>query len=305
MPVISVVSPVYLGAGNVSELCRRLEIALSQISDDYEIVLVEDGSPDSSWDEISQEASRNSNIRGLKLSRNFGQHHAITAGIDFASGDWVVVMDCDLQDPPELIPELYRKGKEGHDVVVALFEERQGNKTKQLFSRVFWRILKWLTDLPFDHRVGNFRIFSRRAAESFKLYREQARLLGGINALAGFRISHISATRADRFSGKSAYTFKKLMATAIDLALAYSNKPLRIMVALGFTISGLSTITGLVILGMGLSGLVSVPGWVSVMVSLYLLSGLMLANLGIVGFYVGKTLEEAKKRPLYVLETVI
>jgi dolichol-phosphate mannosyltransferase len=130
-------------------------------------------------------------------------------------------------------------------------------------------------------------------------------LLGGINALAGFRISHISATRADRFSGKSAYTFKKLMATAIDLALAYSNKPLRIMVALGFTISGLSTITGLVILGMGLSGLVSVPGWVSVMVSLYLLSGLMLANLGIVGFYVGKTLEEAKKRPLYVLETVI
>jgi dolichol-phosphate mannosyltransferase len=305
MPVISVVSPVYLGAGNVSELCRRLEIALVQISFDYEIVLVEDGSPDASWDEITQEASRNNKIRGLKLSRNFGQHHAITAGIDFARGDWVVVMDCDLQDPPELIPDLYMKAKEGNDVVVALFEERQGKRTKKILSRVFWKFLTWLTDLPFDHRVGNFRIFSRRAAESFKLYREQARLLGGLNALAGFRTSHISATRAERFSGKSAYTFRKLMATAINLALAYSDKPLRIMVALGLTISGASTISGLVILGMGLSGVISVPGWVSVMVSLYLLSGLMLANLGIVGFYVGKTLEESKKRPLYILETVL
>jgi glycosyltransferase involved in cell wall biosynthesis len=305
MPIISIVSPVYLAAGNISELCRRLEIALAQISVDYEIVLVEDGSPDSSWYEIVQESSRNNRIRGLKLSRNFGQHHAITAGIDFAKGDWVVVMDCDLQDPPELIPELYKKGKEGSDVVVALFEERQGNKTQQFLSRVFWRLLKWLTGLPFDHRVGNFRIFSRRAADSFKLYREQARLLGGINALSGFRTSHISATRAERFSGKSAYTFRRLVSTAIELALAYSDKPLRIMVTLGFIISGISFISGIVIFAMGLSGVISVPGWVSVMVSLYLLSGLILANLGIVGFYVGKTFDESKKRPLYILETVI
>jgi dolichol-phosphate mannosyltransferase len=214
-------------------------------------------------------------------------------------------MDCDLQDPPELIPELYKKGKEGNDLVVALFEERQGKKVQQFFSRVFWRLLAWLTDLPFDYRVGNFRIFSRRVADSFKLYREQARLLGGINALAGFRTSHISATRAERFAGKSAYTFRKLVSTALNLALAYSDKPLRIMVALGFSISGISFLCGLVILGMGLAGIIGVPGWVSVMVSLYLLSGLILANLGIVGFYVGKTFDEAKKRPLYILETVI
>lgn len=305
MPTISVVSPVYLAASNVSELCRRLEIALAEITVDYEIVLVEDGSPDSSWDEILREASRNKRIRGIKLSRNFGQHHAITAGIDFATGDWVVVMDCDLQDPPELIPELYKEAKEGNDLVVALFEVRQGKKTQQFLSRVFWRILTWLTDLPFDHRVGNYRIFSRKAADSFKLYREQARLLGGINALAGFRTSHILATRAERFSGKSAYTFRKLISTALDLALAYSDKPLRIMVALGLTISGMSFLTGLVIFGIGLSGLISVPGWVSVMVSLYLLSGLILANLGIVGFYVGKTFDESKKRPLYIVETTI
>lgn len=305
MPIVSVVSPVYLAAGNVSELCRRLEIALAQVSHDYEIVLVEDGSPDSSWDEIVQEASRNNRIRGLKLSRNFGQHHAITAGVDFATGDWVVVMDCDLQDPPELIPQLFNKAKEGNDLVVALFEERLGKKTKQLFSEGFWRALTWLTDLPFDHRVGNFRIFSRRVADNFKLYREQARLLGGINALTGFRTSHISATREERFFGKSAYTLRKLFSTALNLALAYSDKPLRIMVALGFIISGMSFVGGLVILGLGLSGIISVPGWVSVMVSLYLLSGLILANLGIVGFYVGKTFDEAKKRPLYILETVI
>jgi polyisoprenyl-phosphate glycosyltransferase len=305
MPIISVVSPVYLAASNVSELCRRLEMTLNQISVDYEIILVEDGSPDSSWDEILKEASRNNKIRGLKLSRNFGQHHAITAGVDFATGDWVVVMDCDLQDPPELIPELYNKGKEGNDLVVALFDERQGKKTQEFRSRTFWRLLTWLTDLPFDHRVGNFRIFSRKAADSFKQFREQARYLGGINSLAGFRTSHISAIRGERFSGTSAYTFRKLISTAINLALAYSDKPLRIMVALGFTISGMSLISGLVILGMGLSGVISVPGWVSVMVSLYLLSGLILANLGIVGFYVGKTFEESKKRPLYIVETTI
>jgi polyisoprenyl-phosphate glycosyltransferase len=305
MPIISIVSPVYLAAGNVSELCRRLEIALNQISVDYEIVLVEDGSPDSSWDEIVQETSRNSKIRGLKLSRNFGQHHAITAGVDFATGDWVVVMDCDLQDPPESIPQLYKKAIEGNDLVVALFEERQGKKTQQLVSRVFWRLLTWLTDLPFDYRVGNFRIFSRKVADSFKLYREQARLLGGINSLAGFQKSNVLVKRAERFSGRSSYTFRRLVSTALDLALAYSDKPLRIMVALGFTISGMSFITGLVIFGMGLSGIISVPGWVSVMVSLYLLSGLILANLGIVGFYVGKTFEESKKRPLYIVETAI
>jgi glycosyltransferase involved in cell wall biosynthesis len=305
MPIISVVSPVYLAAGNISELCRRLEIALAQITADYEILLVEDGSPDSSWDEIVQESSRNNRIRGLKLSRNFGQHQAITAGIDFATGDWVVVMDCDLQDPPELIPDLYKRGKEGSDVVVALFEERQGKKSQQLLSRLFWRLLKWLTGLPFDHRVGNFRIFSRRAADSFKLYREQARLLGGINALAGFRTSHISATRAERFTGKSAYNFRKQLDTAIELALAYSDKPLRIMVTFGFMISAMSFISGIVIFGMGLSGIIIVPGWVSVMVSLYLLGGLVLANLGILGFYIGKTFDEVKKRPLYILETVI
>jgi glycosyltransferase involved in cell wall biosynthesis len=305
MPIISVVSPVYLAAGNVSELCRRLELALNQLSVDYEIILVDDGSPDSSWDEIVQEASRNGKIRGLKLSRNFGQHHAITAGVDFATGDWVVVMDCDLQDPPESIPQLYKKAIEGNDLVVALFEERHGKRTQQLFSRVFWRILTWLTDLPFDYRVGNFRIFSRKVADSFKLYREQARLLGGINSLAGFRKSSVLVKRAERFSGRSAYTFRRLVSTAIDLALAYSDKPLRIMVALGFTISGMSFIAGLVIFGMGLSGIISVPGWVSVMVSLYLLSGLILANLGIVGFYVGKTFEESKKRPLYIVETAI
>lgn len=305
MTVISVVSPVYLAAGTVSELCKRLEIALAQISVDYEIILVEDGSPDSSWDEIVHETSRNNKIRGLKLSRNFGQHHAITAGVDFASGDWVVVMDCDLQDPPELVPELYKKAREGNDLVVVLFEKRQGKKIKQFFSRVFWRLLTWLTELPFDHRAGNFRIFSRKAADSFKLYREQARLLGGINSLAGFRTSHISATRAERFSGKSAYTFRKLISTALNLALAYSDKPLRIMVSLGITISGMSFICGLVILGMGLSGVISVPGWVSVMVSMYLLSGLILANLGIVGFYVGKTFDESKKRPLYIVDSVI
>lgn len=303
-PHISIVSPVYQAESCVAELCRRLKQSLCSITDSFEIILVEDRSPDNSWAAIEKEAQKDSRIRGVRLSRNFGQHRAITAGLDLAQGDWVVVMDCDLQDPPEAIPLLYARAKDGYQIVIAQFTDRIESGFRQATSRLFWAGLSWLAGADFDHRVGNFRIMSRKVVENFRSYREQLRLLGGLTNLMGFTTAYLPLKRGDRFSGNSSYTFRKLLAIAIDISMAYSDKPLRISIATGTIISGLSLTVGGIILLLGLGGLISVPGWASVMVSLYFLGGLIIANLGVIGYYVGKTFDEAKGRPLYIIESI-
>jgi len=301
-PYISIVSPVYRAENCISELCRRLKVALTPITENFEILLVGDRSPDNSWAAIQVEASKDSRIRGIRLSKNFGQHRAITAGLDIARGDWVVVMDCDLQDPPEEIPRLYAKAREGYEIVAAKFEERAESTVRQKISQSFWAALSWLAGITFDHKIGNFRIMSRRVVKNFRCYREQLRLLGGITALMGFTSITLPLKRNERFAGETSYTLRKLLAIAIDIAMAYSDRPLKLSVAAGLVISGLAIFAGIVIFVLGLIGLIDVPGWASVMVSLYLIGGLIIANLGIIGYYIGKTFDETKRRPLYVIE---
>jgi dolichol-phosphate mannosyltransferase len=302
MPHISVVSPVYRAEGCVAELCRRLKLAVAPITEDFEIILIEDRGPDNSWAAIREEASKDVRVRGIRLAKNFGQHRAITAGLDIAKGDWVVVIDCDLQDPPEGIPLLYAKAHEGYEIVVALFEERVESTLRQKLSQSFWTGLSWLAGIPFDHRIGNFRIMSQRVVENFCGYREQLRLLGGITALMGFTTTTLPLKREERYAGETSYTYRKLLAIAVDIAMAYSDKPLKLSVTAGLLISGLAIIVGGVILLLGLTGMINVPGWASVMVSLYLIGGLIIANLGVIGYYIGKTFDETKRRPLYVIE---
>ena len=302
VPHISIVSPVYRAENCVSELCRRLKVALTPITENFEILLVEDRSPDNSWAAIQVEAFKDSRVRGIRLSKNFGQHRAITAGLDIAKGDWVVVMDCDLQDPPEDIPSLYAKAREGYEIVAAQFEERAESTFRQNISQSFWAALSWLAGVTFDHKIGNFRIMSRRVVENFRCYREQSRLLGGITSLMGFTSTTLPLKRNERFAGETSYTLRKLLAIAIDIAMAYSDKPLKLSVAAGLVISGLAIFAGIVIFVLGLVGLIDVPGWASVMVSLYLIGGLIIANLGVIGYYIGKTFDETKRRPLYVVE---
>lgn len=302
MPHISIVSPVYRAESCVAELCRRLKLAITPITEDFEIILVEDRGPDNSWARIQNEARQDSRVRGIRLAKNFGQHRAITAGLDMAKGDWVVVMDCDLQDPPEAIPQLYTKAREGYEIVVAQFEERVESTLRQKISQFFWRGLSWFAGIPFDHKIGNFRIMSRRVVENFCNYREQLRLLGGITALMGFTTTTLPVKRDERFAGETSYTFKKLLSIAIDIVMAYSDKPLKLSVAAGLVISGLAVFVGIVIFALGFAGLINVPGWASVMVSLYLIGGLIIANLGVIGHYIGKTFDETKRRPLYVIE---
>jgi len=302
VPHLSVVSPVYRAEACIGELCDRLKSTVRSITEDFEIVLVDDRSPDNSWAAIQNEARKDSRVRGIRLSRNFGQHRAITAGLDMAEGDWVVVMDCDLQDQPEGIAQLYAKAREGYEIVVAQFEQRAETGLRQNVSRIFWAGLSWLAGIPFDHRVGNFRIMSRRVVTGFRGYREQLRLLGGITALMGFTTASVPLKRDQRFAGDSSYTFKKLFAMSVDIVMAYSLKPLKISVMFGFWTSGLSFLVGVALFLLGISGAIDVPGWVSVMVSLYLIGGFIIANLGIVGYYIGKTFDETRRRPLYMIE---
>lgn len=303
MPQISVVSPVYKAESCVAELCRRIKLALEPLTSDYEIILVEDRSPDQSWSAIKEECLKDDRVFGIRLAKNFGQHRAITAGLDVASGDWVVVMDCDLQDPPEQIPLLYAKALEGNEIVVAEFEERQESAIRQKFSKTFWAALSWLAGIWFDPRVGNFRIMSKQVVENFRSYREQLRLLGGVTALMGFTTASIPVKREERFAGETSYSLSKLLGVAVDIAMAYSDKPLKISVVIGLLMAGLSITVGGIILLLGLMGKIAVPGWASVMVSLYLIGGLIIANLGIIGYYLGMTFHETKRRPLYIIES--
>jgi len=301
MPLISVIIPVYKAEDCLAELHRRLIASLETITDDFEIVMVEDCGGDRSWEMIQELAKADSRIKGIQFSRNFGQHYGITAGLDYCSGDWAVVMDCDLQDRPEEIPRLYAKAMEGYDVVLARRIKRKDAAGKLLASRLFYRIFAWLADMDYDPAVGNFRIVSRKVIDGFRSMREQLRFFGGMVSWLGFPTASIDVRHAERFAGETSYDFRALWRLAWDTIIAYSDKPLRLSVRLGFLIAGAALIAGVGFLVYASTHAVPVMGWSSLIISIYFLGGLIIANLGIIGIYLGKTFDEAKKRPLYVV----
>ena len=298
---ISVVVPVYRGADCLDELYVRLSSSLAKCTNSYEIVLVEDCGPDDSWTRIKELAGGDPRVRGLQFSRNFGQHYGITAGIDYARGDWIVVMDCDLQDRPEEIPRLYAAARGGWDIVLARRQNRRDALAKRITSAVFYRVFGFLTDIPYDGSVGNFRIISRQVAEAFRSYREQLRFFGGIVKLLGFRVSSIDVKHDARFAGESTYGWAKLFKLALYTIVAYSDKPLRIGIVLGFSISLLSVLVGIYYLTRALYGGIDVSGWASLIVSLYFIGGTVIGFIGLLGLYLGQVFDEAKRRPLYIV----
>ncbi len=301
MTMISVVIPVYEAEDCLHELHRRLTASLERIPGDFEIIMVEDCGGDRSWDIIRELAARDARVKGIRLSRNFGQHYAITAGLDACAGDWVVVMDCDLQDRPEEIPRLYAKAREGYDVVLARRAQRQDRPGKVLASRLFYRVFSWLADLDYDPAVGNFRIVSRKVAEGCRSMREQLRFFGGMVDWLGFPTAAVDVTHDSRFAGESSYDFRRLWKLATDTIIAYSDKPLRLSVRFGFAMALLAFGAGVAFLVHAMVFDVPVAGWSSLIISLYFLGGVIIANLGVIGIYLGKTFDEAKKRPLYVI----
>lgn len=300
-PYLSVVIPVYRCANCIDELYRRLVATLEDMTFDFEIVLVNDASPDEAWIRIKRLSDKDSRVKGINLSRNFGQHHAITAGIDHASGEWIVVMDCDLQDRPEEIKRLYTKAQEGYDVVFARRYQRQDRLFKRWASKCFYLVLDYFTDNKSDHTVANFSISSRTVVDNYKTMREQHRLYPLFLQWMGFHTAYVNVEHAERFSGKSAYDFRKLLHLAIDSIVAQSNKPLRLSIKFGFSISFGSLLYGLWLMYRYFFLAQPVAGWTSVMVSIYFIGGLLFANLGVLGLYIGKVFDEVKRRPLYVI----
>jgi len=300
-PLISVVIPVYKAEKILDELYRRLRLALETVSPNFEIVLVEDCGGDRSWEVIERLAAADPRVVGLQFSRNFGQHYGITAGLDQCRGDWVVVMDCDLQDAPEEIPRLYAKAQEGYDVVLALRGPRQDPLRKRVTSWLFYRVFSFLADIDIDGDSGNFRIMSRQVVDNFGRMREQLRFFGGHVQWLGFTTTGLQVRHAERLEGTSTYTFSKLCKLAAATILAYSDKPLRMAATLGLGMAGVSFAFGGWLLGRALLQGTAIPGWSSLIVSLYFIGGLIIGILGILGIYLGKTFDEVKRRPLYVL----
>ncbi|OJJ14039.1 glycosyltransferase [marine bacterium AO1-C] len=300
-PLVSVVSPVYQAEPLVEALVERTKEALRKITERFEIILVEDGSRDNSWQAIQQEAKQDQRVKGIKLSRNYGQHPAITAGLDGAQGEWIVVMDCDLQDRPEEIVPLYYKAQEGYDIVLARRHQRKDTFLKKTFSWLFYRLLAYLTGTKYDAGVANFGIYHHKVINAVVQMRESVRYFPIMVQWVGFRQTKLDVQHAARQEGKTTYNFKRMMDLAIDIILAYSDKPLRLTIRMGLLIA-LSAL-GFAIYNIILyyRGVMQVPGYTSLIVSIWLLSGLMIAILGVVGLYIGKTFEGVKNRPIYIV----
>jgi glycosyltransferase involved in cell wall biosynthesis len=301
MTLISIIVPVYQGEGTLRELHRRVAAALDPEGLAFELILVEDCSRDGSWRLIQTLTQEDPRVRGFRFSRNFGQHTGITAGLDLARGAWAVVMDCDLQDRPEEIPVLYAKAQEGFDVVVARRGRRKDSWPKRAGSWAFYRCFNYLAGLKMDAEVGNFRIISRRVVEALRDMREQTRFFGGMVEWLGFPTAAIDVQHAPREVGQSTYTLSKLLRMGLNMVVAYSDKPLRLAIQMGFLISAAAMMGGAWIFYRALRYGSPVMGWPSMVVSLYFLGGIIISLLGILGLYLGKTFDEAKGRPLYVI----
>ena len=301
-PQISIVSPVYNGERMVAELVRRNVESVSHITDDYEIILVNDASPDNSWAEIVMQSKANSRVKGVNLSRNFGQHYAITAGLHYASGEWVVVMDCDLQDRPEEIPNLYRKAQEGYDIVYARRAVRRDGFVKKSTSAIFYRVFRHLSGMESDKAVANFGIYHKRVIEEFNRMPEQARFFPSQIKYLGFQDTAIDVEHSERPEGKSSYSLLKRFKLGFDVIVSNSNKPLRFAVGLGFGMSALSFLLALYNVIAKWAGVIQVPGYTTTVFSIWFVGGLLLLVMGIMGLYIGKIYDQVKGRQLFIVK---
>lgn len=282
----------------VREICNRLNFK-------HELILVDDGCPSNAWNEIQRLANEHSFIVGVRLSRNFGQHAAIQAGLSFVRGDWIVVMDCDLQDRPEEVAILYQKALEGYDVVKARRAVRQDSLFRRIGSRVFYKVLGYLTGTKQSPEVANFGIYRRNVIDSIVRWNEDTKYFPAIVQWVGFKQTEVDVQHSERFSGQSSYDLFKLIKLGLNVVIGFSDKPLQLVMLFGFSIAAVSILAAVAILAAYLAGVVTVEGWTSLVLSVWFLAGCILLALGLVGLYIGRILAEAKGRPTFIVaETV-
>ncbi|MGV8937591.1 MAG: glycosyltransferase family 2 protein [Allorhizobium sp.] len=302
--LLSIVVPCYNEEQVIGETVRRLKAFCDALSDlDAELIFVDDGSRDNTRSLLKDFAAADSRIKVIGLSRNFGHQIALTAGIDCASGDAVVLIDADLQDPPEVINQMIERWRDGYDVVYGTRTERIGETAfKRVSARSFYRVLNWLSDVPIPLDTGDFRLMSRSVVDAIGKMQEKCRFVRGMVSWVGFKQIAVPYSRAERFAGETKYPLRKMMTFAIDGILSFSTKPLRIsvtfgMVAVAFALAGIGYSIFLRIFTS-----LWVEGWTAIMIAVLFMGGVQLISLGIIGEYIGRIYTEAKGRPLYVVQ---
>ena len=302
---ISVVIPIYGCREAVPELHKRLVAVLESLNKTFEIIMVDDHCPQDSWTEIEKLCSEDKRVVGVKLSRNFGQMRAITAGLQKSVGELVVVMDCDLQDRPEFLPRFLERIDEGYDIVYSKRKERKDSFIVKALSRSFYAVYNKLSDMKYDFEVGNYSIARRKVVDAFLTMKEQNRDYIMFLMWLGYKDTTIEIESDERFAGKSSYTFGKKVDLAVSLITEQSNKPLFMSVKLGFLISfaAMLFLVYLIVRYYVVGDLDM--GWPSTIAAIYFMGGLMLSAIGIVGIYIGNIFSESKSRPIYVVDEVL
>ena len=302
MPTYSLVVPAHNEEGVIEELAARLREVMDALDGDAEAILVDDGSRDNTYELMLEVARADPRFRLVKLSRNFGHQIALTAGVDVAAGDAVIVLDADLQDPPEVILELAARWREGYDVVYAVRDVREGDtRFKRATASAFYRAFNRISEVQVPLDVGDFRLVDRRVLDVFSRMRESNRFVRGMFSWIGLRQTGVLYERKERFAGETKYPLRKMLRFAMTGVISFSSAPLRAALNLGFAVSFLSFVLGIWSLLVKLTGFYNVPGWTSIVVVVTFIGGIQLVVLGVIGEYIGDIHAEVKRRPLYVV----
>lgn len=304
-PEISVVIPIFNEEATLPELYQRLTLTLGECEYDYEIIFVNDGSYDRSLDLIREFCGSNSRVRAINLSRNFGHQEALTAGLNSANGQAVILMDGDLQDPPELLPQLIAKWEEGWDVVYTTKAKRQESLLKRLAFWGFHRIIRLTSNIEMPLDSGIFSLMDRKVVNQLRAITERNRYLPGLRVWTGFRQTSIIFDRNARYHGAPKQTLSKLFKLALDGLFSFSYAPIRLASVFGLIVSAVSFVGVLVIVVIKLFTNLAIPGWASIMIAIAFLGGVQLVTIGIVGEYIGRIYDEVKQRPIYIVKEVI
>ncbi|SHJ35511.1 dolichol-phosphate mannosyltransferase [Hymenobacter daecheongensis DSM 21074] len=301
-PDLSVIIPIYNEEDNIATLYTRLSGVLDPMQLRYEFIFINDGSRDKSLALVQNLAARDPRVRYIDFSRNFGHQIAVTAGLDLAAGEAVVIIDADLQDPPELIPALYQKLKEGYEVVYAKRRSRQGESAaKKLTAKLFYRLLANITSISIPVDTGDFRIISRKVVDALKQMPEQNKFIRGQISWIGYRQTYLEYDRAERAGGETGYTYRKMIRLALDGITGFSDAPLKAATIGGFLVSGVAFLVMLYTLYARFVSHEYEPGWASLMVSILFLGGVQLIAVGIIGEYIARLSANVRQRPLYII----
>lgn len=305
-PTLSVVAPCFNEEGVLHELYRRISQVLDGAGESWELVLVNDGSRDRTPEIMRELHARDPRVKVIDFARNFGHQIAVTAGMDYARGDAVVLIDADLQDPPELILDMLAKWREGYEIVYAVRTERKGETWfKRFTAKLFYRLIYKITDINIPMDTGDFRLMDRKVVNALKTMREKHRFLRGMSVWVGFRQTGVKYVRAERYAGETKYPFKKMLKFALDGITSFSYLPLQLATYVGFVAALLAVIGIIVTIILRLSGSQAFYGQATTLVSVLFLGGVQLISLGIIGEYLGRIYDEVKGRPLYIVREVL